>query len=203
MRRQRHPRSRFSKPCAILLLSTLLAACFGSGRAPRHSYYTLPTPPPRKVAGPTLKVEEFEAAPAYDHLRIVYRVSPYELRHYALREWVTKPGRLVAQSLGAFLEAKGAARLVGDAGEPQYVLQGRVEAIEERDFGPKPGRWYAVLDLRLRLLRTRDGAVVWQTRFRREVPTRRKNLPSVVARLTQLVAEAADQVARALSRVSP
>ena len=106
--------------------------------------------------------------------------------------------------MAAYLEAKGMATLVqpDQEGTAEYLLRGRVEAIEEQDFGPRRRTWYAHLDLRLWLVRSSDGQVVWQARFERLAAARKRNLEAVVEALTKLVWQAAEEAGRALRRVA-
>ena len=179
---------------ATLLYSSL--GCFGSDQVPRHRYYRLPiyervkaTNEPLSVV---LRIEEFEVAPAYDHLRLVYRVSPYEVRHYGFRQWVTKPGRLVADALRLYMKMSGRFTTVTEEPRPlaDYTLQGKVEVLEEID---KKKRWFAHLVLTLRLVKVSDGRVVWSQRFDTKKRVKKRRPKYVVAGLTELFGQVAEE----------
>jgi ABC-type uncharacterized transport system auxiliary subunit len=173
------------------------AGCFGSSKAPRPRYYRLPIKPgdnpgARKLPV-TLRIEEFDVAPAYDHLRLVYRISPYELRHYGFRQWVTKPGRLVADALREYALLSGRFSTVTEGPSPvaDYTLRGKVECLEEVDKGKK---WYAHLILSLRLIRVSDGRIVWQKRFDKQKRVKKRRPRYVIAGLTDLLGQAAAEM---------
>ena len=190
--------------------------CFGSAKAAVQHYYELPAYKHVTVAGRKLdkvvRVEEFDTASAYDVLRLAYRVSEYEIRYYGVRQWVSKPGQLVAASLRRALDVSRRFRLVTEESTPvaDYSVSGKVVAIEEVDHGPKKGRWYAHLALLLVIRHVSDGRVVWRGEFDRMIPVRRRKAVDVVAGLTRLMREVAGMViakiradAAALSSRSP
>lgn len=181
----------------LIVMATTLCGCLGSSRVPVHRYYRLPVAEKPSPSGPALpvvlRVEEFDVRPAYDHMRLVYRLSPYEMRHYGFRQWVAKPGRLVSDALRDFLRFSGRFRSVTDQPRPmaQYTVSGMIEAIEEVD-GPKGKRWYAHLAMTVRLKRSSDGEVVWERRFDKMARVRRRHPVHIVAGLTRILREAAE-----------
>ncbi len=181
---------------SIAMLTSLVAGCFGSQRVQRHRYYGLPIHE-RVNASETslpvsLRIEEFDVAPAYDHVRIVYRVSPYELRHYGIRQWVTKPGRLLADELRLYMKMSRSFATVTDEPRPlpDYVIRGNVEVLEEMNKGDK---WYARLVMTMNLVRLSDGNTVWAQRFNKIKRVKKRRPRYVVAGLTDLFAEVAEE----------
>ena len=73
-----------------------------AGRTPANKGKRLPV---------VIQVEGLDVDPGYDHLRIVYRVSPVHMQHYRLRQWVTKPGRLLKAALQRYLQKTGMFRV--------------------------------------------------------------------------------------------
>ncbi len=181
----------------LLFVAGTGSGCFGSAKAAVQHYYELPAYKDLSLSGPKIdkvvRVEEFDTASAYDVLRLAYRVSTYEIRYYGVRQWVSKPGALVASSLRRALEASKRFRLVTEESPPvaDYSVQGKVLAIEEVDHGPRKGRWYAHLGLRILVRSVSDGRVVWRGDFDRMVPVRRRRAVDVVAGLTRLMRELA------------
>jgi ABC-type uncharacterized transport system auxiliary subunit len=182
---------------ALVAVCCTVCSCLGSETAPRHRYYRLPIHKNLDRAEETLpvvyRVEEFEVAPAYDHLRIVYRVSPFELRHYGYRQWVTKPGRLVADSIREYAELSGHFRTVTEGPTPvaDYTVQGRVDVIEEVD---KKKHWFAHMVLSLRLIRSSDGKILWSSRFDETVRVKKRRPKHIVAGLTKVLRKATEKL---------
>jgi ABC-type uncharacterized transport system auxiliary subunit len=138
-----------------------------------------------------IQVEALDVLPDYDHLRLVYRVSAVQMRHYRLRQWVVKPGRLLKGALQRFLEATGAFRVVTDTPRPipNYLLRGRVYSLEQVEEGKQPVRWYAAFELELTLHRATDNNVIWQVHARGRAPVKVRRPSQVVATLTLLLRE--------------
>ena len=155
-----------------LVCALLFPACFGSSSTPQMQYFWLPlwenvTPYKGEPLPVVIQVESLDVEPAYDHLRIVYRVSPVQLQHYRVRQWVVKPGRLFKSALWRYLQATRRFQLVVGVPRPlpNYVLRGRVLALEQMELGPKRDKWYARVSLHLRLHRAVDGKVIWSLTF--------------------------------------
>lgn len=183
---------------ASLLAASTLAGCFGSDKVPRSRYYGLPIHERAKPSTSegalsiVLRVEEFDVAPGYDHLRLVYRVSPYEIRHYGYRQWLTKPGRLMADAMRLYLDVSGRFATVTEQPRPlpDYVLSGKVETLEEVD-NKKKKQWYARLVITLSLVRVSSGEQVWSKRFDKMKKVKKRRPRYVIAGLTDLYSEVA------------
>ena len=132
---------------------------------------------------------------AYDHLRIVYRISPVQLRHYKLRVWVTKPGRLLRIGLRRYLHATRSFKVVTDEPQPipDYVLRGRIIALEQVEEGRKGARWYARVALVLRLHRASDSKVIWSMRMDRKQQVKKRRPQRIVTVMTALLRAELDQ----------
>jgi ABC-type uncharacterized transport system auxiliary subunit len=185
---------------AALLASLLAAGCFGSSTTPTMQYFWIPlwrhVPPAAGEPLPVvIQVEALDVDPGYDHLRIVYRISPVEMRHYRLRQWVTKPGRLLRTALRRYFGATRRFRLVTSAPQPlpTYILRGRVVALEQVEDGKDRERWSARVAINLRLHRSSDHKVVWRMRTDATQRVKKRTPEAVVALMTKLLRQALDR----------
>lgn len=190
----------------ILLTALGPAACFSSSPPPVMTFFRLPVwigvKSGRAPSLPAvLQVEALDVLPAYDRMRIVYRISPVQLRNYRLRQWVVKPGRLLQESLQRYFKSTGAFREVTSASRPipSYVLRGLVVTLEqvERKRG---AAWYAALDVRLGVYRASDGVRVWHARLQGEVRVTPRTPKAVVTAMTRLLRARLDRATPGLLR---
>jgi ABC-type uncharacterized transport system auxiliary subunit len=131
-------------------------------------------------------VETAAVDPLYDDIRILYRVSPFEVKYYPYEFWAEKPGKLVADAMAEFLVRKkvfpavhrGAAGLAKE--EPDLVLRSRVRVLEEID---SPNAWQARLAMDLAFADAKSGKVVASASFDRKESMAREvgSLPAVVS----------------------
>jgi ABC-type uncharacterized transport system auxiliary subunit len=147
----------------LITLTTLaLAGCsFFTARPVR--YFDIQPTPGKPVPGPklpTVLVPDFNSATPYDRLRLVIRKSIVELQADRTLQWVSVPGRMLAQGLRSRLEATERFENVRREASPRppYVVEGRVEALEIDDVSDT-----ARLKVRLSIRRTDDGVLIDQT----------------------------------------
>jgi cholesterol transport system auxiliary component len=152
------------------LLAVLLSGCF-AGKVTETRYYLLSYIPEvdnikkEKPLPIRLRVREFDIAEAYRRSEIIYRQSAHELQFYNFQRWAIKPERLVTEALIKHIEAANLFEEVNsDIGErdPDYILDGIVQAIEEYDNDEK---WYAHLELDLKLKMAANDSVVWRQSY--------------------------------------
>ncbi len=168
-----------TKKLFALMLGLLFLSC---ARTPDKKYYTLnyepEALPSRHSPAPwpcTLRIKNFAVEAAYARPQVVYRKNPYELEYYFYRVWAVKPDVMMSDLVRKHLLALNLVKQVVlryDEGEkPAYELQGSLESIEEYD---SENTWFAHLDFSVRLVRTRDGAVIYTRDFdtRRQVQQR-------------------------------
>ncbi len=185
-----HPAGRAG--AVIVLLGAVAGGCFSSKQPPVMKYFRLPIwegvkAPAAEPLPAVIQVEALDVLPAYDHLRIVYRVTPVQLRHYRFRQWVVKPGRLFRESLQRFLEASGRFKEVTATSRPipNYVLRGQVISVEQVEKGSKQQKWFAHLELRLGLYRAADEKEVWRLRIKTRSRVEERTPQNVVDTLTR------------------
>lgn len=177
-----------------ILFGVLTAGCFGSSKAATMRYFWIPLwqQAPAASGEPipvVIQVEALDVDPSYDHLRIVYRISPVQMRHYRFRQWVTKPGRLFKVALQRYLLSTRRFRLVVMEPRPlpNYILRGRVLALEQVEEGKKRELWSARVALHLRLHRSSDNKVVWRMTVDRKRRVEPRTPEAVVALMTKML----------------
>lgn len=147
----------------LITLATLaLAGCsFFTARPVR--YFEIQPTPGKPVPGPklpTVLVPDFGSATPYDRLRVVIRKSTVELQDDRTLQWVSVPGRMLAQGLRDRLEAAGRFESVRREASPRppYLIEGYVEALEIDDVSDT-----ARLKVHVSILRTDGGVLVDET----------------------------------------
>ncbi|MCK7518477.1 MAG: ABC-type transport auxiliary lipoprotein family protein [Ignavibacteriales bacterium] len=76
-----------------------------------------------------LYVEPVRVDPLYDDFRVIYRVSPFELKYYSHAFWAKKPDALFREAMSDYLGRKeGFSRVMIDVlqGDPEIVLRSNV-----------------------------------------------------------------------------
>lgn len=173
---------KLALPLAAILL---LAGCFSS---PGKKYFQIV--PMEKSAelhpkiGRALYIEPVRVDPLYDDYRVIYRVSPFELRYYATVYWAKKPDLLFREALSDYLLRKeGFPRVQIDIlqGEPDIVLRSNVRLIEEID---NPKVWFGRLAMDLEFVEFKSGKTIARHSFDKRVQlgTRKvQYLPAVLS----------------------
>ncbi len=171
---------------ALPLLAALLVA--GCLSAPTKRYFQIvamdldaqPHPPIGKV----VYVEPVRVDPLYDDFRVIYRVSPYELKYYSTVFWAKTPDDLVREAISDYLIRKaGFSRVMIDVlqGEPEIALRTNVRLLEEID---NPDVWYARLAMDLEFLEFKSGKTIVRHTFDRKAPLEARKvrfLPGVIS----------------------
>jgi ABC-type uncharacterized transport system auxiliary subunit len=172
------------------LASALLAPSCG-GAPPPTRYYTVALRGEREASvegAPTLVVSPLTADSAYDTDRIVYRLSPYRLDYYNYHRWSAHPGLLVADYLRRAYARTGLFRevLAEPSADVEWVLGGRISALDEIDESAE--RWQAHVALELWLRDSRSGATVWSAAYERREPLLERNPEGLARALSALLA---------------
>lgn len=149
----------------ILVMSLALVGCLG-GKVKYPTYYTLQVPPPPDLplngtTRPTLAVRQFTAPGYLRQGAIVYRVSPEQIGFYDYHRWATDPRDFVTNALIARLRAGNAfdgVKPYDGRSDVDYILTGRLEKLEELDYGNSV-RVEVAMSAQITNLKT--GATVW------------------------------------------
>jgi ABC-type uncharacterized transport system auxiliary subunit len=171
----------------------ILASCGGRVRYP--SYYTLnlpapPDPPAAENVHAAVAIREFRA-PAY--LRqgaIVYKPSPEQISFYAYHRWAINPCEFVTNSVIERLRASGNfARVTPYDGRPgiEYVLSGRLEKLEEIDYG---GGVKVEVAISSQMTNLATGRIVWTNAVSEVGDVNKRDVPAVVSEMNRTMERA-------------
>jgi len=176
--------------CALLLIS----GCAGKIRYP--NYYALSIPPAPQAdplasrQSATLAVRRFETPAYLRQGRIVYRENPDQIGFYEYHRWAADPGATVTTAVIDSLRCShlftSVAPYASDE-RPDYLLTGRLERLEEIDYGGGGVRVEARLSAELTDLRT--GAIVWTGDASATSKVDQRNMNSVVSEMSAAVQE--------------
>lgn len=190
-------------PC---LLTLLLAGCGGKILYPK--YYTLEIPPAPRPAlsdlrGPaTAAVRRFETPQYVRQGRIVYREAPGEIGFYDYHRWAADPGMTIT---AAMIDSLRSARLFqfvkpyDGQDKPDYLVSGRVQRLEEIDYG---GGVHVEAKLSAELLNLHTGATVWTGDAAESLNVETRDVSSVVAQMSQAVQKSVDRLVASLREQS-
>jgi|WetSurMetagenome_2_1015567.scaffolds.fasta_scaffold65941_3 ABC-type uncharacterized transport system auxiliary subunit len=185
----------------IAALGLLLgAACFST---PSKRYFQIVPidkdaerhPPIDKV----LYIEPVRVDPLYDDYRVIYRVSPFELKYYSSSYWAKKPNDLMREAVSDYLIHKeGFSRVTLDIlqGDPALVLRSSVRLIEEID---NPKVWFGRLAMDLEFLEFKTGRVLARHSFDRRLPLGGRKVNFLPAVLSDILVDELDAAVRKLA----
>jgi ABC-type uncharacterized transport system auxiliary subunit len=185
----------------LLTLAALLASCFGGGEK-QEFFYFVPSPPAalEMGSGGKILVSDFSVSAGYDSSRLAYRISSNELRYYAFRQWVSDPGRMLTEATVRLLRASGHFSDVAKSErirEPDMILEGNVEAIEEIDSGKT---WQARLAMTLIVRTSEPPRILFRHGFDRTVPLDRRHPEEVAKAVGSILEKEIKLVAEKMSR---
>jgi len=176
---------KIAVPLAAVLL---LAGCFSS--SPNKRYFQIVALDHDAELHPKidrpLYIEPVRVDPLYDDFRVIYRVSPFELKYYSSVFWAKKPNDLFREAMSDYLLRKeGFPRVTLDIlqGDPVIVLRSNVRLIEEID---NPDVWFGRLAMDLEFLEFKTGTRIVLHSFDKRLPLGARKvqyLPSVLSRI--------------------
>jgi ABC-type uncharacterized transport system auxiliary subunit len=150
---------------AVVWACTLLIP--GCGRVKYPSYYTLSIAPALKpeVNGKhlavTVAVQQFEMPEYLRQGRIVYSKAPGDIGFYEYHRWAVDPGASVTTAIVDSLRSHPLFATAAPYQGPHsadYLLSGRLEKLEEVDYG---GGVSVEAKLSAELMNLRTGSIVW------------------------------------------
>jgi len=151
--------------------------------------------------GRPLYIEPVRVDALYDDFRIIYRVSPYELKYYSSVFWAKKPDALIREATRDYLVIKqGFSRVLLDVleGEPAVVLRMNVRLIEEID---NPAVWFGRLAMDIEYLDFKSSDVLLKHSFDRRAALAARRSQYLPAVISQILAEELDVSVRKLAAV--
>ncbi|MGD1009227.1 MAG: ABC-type transport auxiliary lipoprotein family protein [Candidatus Aminicenantales bacterium] len=151
-----------------------------------------------------LLVEPASVDPLYDDIRILYRVSPFELKYYPYEFWAENPGKQVGAAMAEYLGNKKIFPSIGRGPtkeEPEIILRSRVHVLEEIDY---LDAWQAHLAMDLEFVDFKSGQALLTRSFDRKEKMAGKEVgefPPVCSRiLEEELGKAVWELARALEK---
>jgi ABC-type uncharacterized transport system auxiliary subunit len=194
--------SAVSLLCAVVALLTT-----GCGASRPVKYYVLDpgnTPTTATSAAParfpiTLLVARLASSHLYRDDRLVYGSGPVQLGTYEYQRWAEPPIEMVQDSLISALRATGQYRSVYAIGSNlrgQYIVRGRLDALDEVDKPAISARFSIVLEL----FDPRAGATVWTGSYSHEEPVTGKTVPDVIEALDRNVRTGVQQLTASLGQ---
>lgn len=188
-----------------LLAALLVAGCLST---PSKRYFQIVAMDmdarPHPQVGKVIYIEPVRVDPLYDDFRVIYRVSPYELKYYTAVFWAKTPDALFREAISDYLIKKAAfPRVMIDVlqGDPEIVLRTNVRLVEEID---SPDKWYGRLAMDLEFLEFKAGKTIVRHSFDRKMPleARKVNfLPGVISGI--LVTELDAAVGKLAEAIGP
>jgi len=191
------------RKAAIVLMSLILLGACGSSHARR--YFQIRSVAPEAPALPTIErrlaVEPAAVDALYDDIRIVYRVTPFEVRYYPYEFWAEKPGKQVTDAIAEFLGRKKAFAAVarGPLREgADIVLRSRLHVLEEID---NQAGWQARLAMELEFADAGTGRPLLTWSFDRKAPMASKQVGLFPAACSKILEEELVKAVAELARV--
>lgn len=183
--------------CFALAALIVLSGCGGAVKYP--DYYTLNVPPPpdppvQEGVRACLAVREFRS-PAY--LRrgaIVYKTSPDQIGFYNYHRWAVDPREFVTNAVAERLRASGnfsQVRFYDGRSDIDYVLSGRLEKLEEVDYG---GAVKVEVAISAQMTSLATGATVWTNQISETGTVGQRNVPAVVAEMNATMGRAIEKL---------
>jgi ABC-type uncharacterized transport system auxiliary subunit len=183
--------------CVALAALFTLVGCGGAVKYP--NYYTLhiqppADPPAREGVRTSLAVREFRS-PAY--LRqgaIVYKTSPEQVGFYNYHRWAVDPREFVTNAVADHLRASGnfaQVKLYDGRPDIDYVLSGRLEKLEEVDYG---GGVKVEVAISAHMTNLATGAQVWTNAVSEAGTVAKRDVPTVVAEMNRTMDRAIEKL---------
>lgn len=189
---------------ATLTAALLLAALScGGGKIPPTRYYVLdlpPAPAPKSATSDkSLAVRSVGAADPYNQDRIVYRPSRQEVGFYEYHRWAADPRESIQAALIDKLAATGLFKAVASYDgrlQPDYLLQTRIERLEEVDF---ESGVQVYVEVGADLIDASDGAVIWSGDGKGSGTVTSPDVAQVVSQMSAATAASLDAIVQELT----
>jgi len=181
-----------------------LAGCGGAVKYP--NYYALHVPPPpdppaQEGVRVSLAVREFRS-PAYLHQgAIVYKTSPELIGFYNYHRWAADPREVVTNAVTDRLRASGnftQVKLYDGRPDVDYVLSGRIEKLEEVDYGDGIKVEVAIA---AQMSNVTTGAAVWTNTVDEVGTVGQRDVPAVVSEMNRTMERAIERLLTPLPRL--
>ena len=187
---------RIAVCCALVALATLVG-CGGPAKYP--NYYTLHVPPPPDPPAPEgvracLAVREFRSPTYLRQGAIVYKTSPEQIGFYNYHRWAVDPREFVTNAVTERLRASGnfaQVKLYDGRSDIDYVLSGRLEKLEEIDYG---GTVKVEVAISAQMTSLATGTTVWTNEVSEVGTVETHDVPGVVAEMNATMGRAIEKL---------
>ena len=182
---------------AVLLALITLAGCGGAVKYP--NYYTLHVPPPpdppaQEGVRTSLAVREFRSPTYLRQGAIVYKTSPEQIGFYNYHRWAVDSREFVTNAVTERLRASGnfaQVKLYDGRSDIDYVLSGRLDKLEEVDYG---GAVKVEVAISAQLTNLETGATVWTNEVSEVGTVAQRDVPTVVAEMNATMGRAIEKL---------
>src|SRR6185437_4597032 len=188
------------KPIAISFVLTVLMTLAGCGGAVRYpNYYALhipppPDPPAQEGVRASLAVREFRSPTYLRQGAIVYKTSPEQIGFYNYHRWAVDPREFVTNAVAENLRASGnfaQVKLYDGRSDIDYVLSGRLEKLEEVDYG---GTVKVEVAISAQMSNLATGATICTNAVSEVGTVKQRDVPSVVAEMNATMGRAIEKL---------
>lgn len=183
--------------CLVLAALMILAGCGGAVKYPNYYTLHLPTPPdPPSPEGvhASLAIREFRSPTYLRQGAIVYKTSPEQLGFYNYHRWAVDPREFVTNAVADRLRAGGTfaqVKLYDGRGDVDYVLSGRLEKLEEVDYG---GAVKVEVAISAQMIKLETGATVWTNEVSEVGTVGQRDVPAVIAEMNATMGRAIEKL---------
>jgi ABC-type uncharacterized transport system auxiliary subunit len=188
---------------ALSVVTLLVAASGCRTQAPRHYFTLIGQMPATRFAQPyplTLRVADLGMRRTYRRDELVVRADFHELTFLRRQRWSEPPQRMISGLVREQVRRSGIGSEIQDdtaIGEPDFVLTGEIEAIEQLTVGEET---FAHLAITYRLQRFKDDATVWEFRIDARRPVSGTSVRSTIRSLSDILAAETDRALVDLGR---
>jgi ABC-type uncharacterized transport system auxiliary subunit len=183
--------------CLVLAALATLVGCGGAAKYP--NYYTLHVPPPpdppaQEGVRACLAVREFRSPTYLRQGAIVYKTSPEQIGFYNYHRWAVDPREFVTNAVSERLRATGnfaQVKLYDGHSDIDYVLSGRLEKLEEVDYG---GGVKTEVAISAQMTKLATGATVWTNEVSEVGTVGKRDVPAVVAEMNATMGRAIEKL---------
>jgi ABC-type uncharacterized transport system auxiliary subunit len=183
--------------CFALAALVTLMGCGGAVKYP--NYYTLHVPPPpdpptQEGIHACLGVREFRSPTYLRQGAIVYKTSPEQIGFYNYHRWAVNPREFVTNAVAERLRASGnfaQVKLYDGRSDIDYVLSGRLEKLEEVDYG---GAVKVEVAISAQMTNLASGTTVWTNEVSEVGTVGQRDVPAVVAEMNATMGRAIEKL---------
>lgn len=183
--------------CFGLVALMILAGCGGAAKYP--NYYTLhlqppADPPAQDGVRASLAVREFRSPGYLRQGAIVYKTSPEQIGFYNYHRWAVDPREFVTNAVTEHLRASGnftQVKLYDGRSDIDYVLSGRLEQLEEVDYG---GSVTVEVAISAQMTSFATGTTVWTNSVSEVGTVGHRDVASVVSQMNQTMGRAIEKL---------